>query len=179
MDIPGRVILLNGLSSAGKSTIGRAMLPLLQGPWFLAPVDVVSGLRATAYRRPLDDAAVQSVLTKTRRGYHRLVAALVSVGNDVIMDYPLSEPWRLADLLVVLDRYDVTLVDVKCSPHELDRCERSRGDRPLGLANSQAVFEHADRDLTVDTTSSSPEECAQAIVSCLDALPRLKAFERL
>ena len=179
VDEPGRVILLNGPSSSGKSSVGRAMLPLLDEPWFFVPVDVVSGMRSTAYRLPLDDAGVHALLTRTRRGYHRTVAALASAGNHVIMDYPLSEPWRLADLLVVLDGYDVTLVDVVCSPDELERRERVRGDRPVGLAASQAVFEHADRDLTIDTTTSSPEECAASIVSRLDTLSRPKAFDRL
>ncbi len=179
VDKPGRVILLNGPSSSGKSSIGRAMLPLLDEPWFLVPVDVVSGLRSTVHRLPLDDAGVRAMLRRTRRGYHRTVAALASAGNDVIMDYPLSEPWRLADLLVVLDGYDVTLVDVECSPDELERREHLRGDRPPGLATSQGVYEHADRDLTVDTTASSSEECAETIVSRLETLPRPKAFERL
>jgi chloramphenicol 3-O phosphotransferase len=95
------------------------------------------------------------------------------------MDYPLSEPWRLADLVVVMDGYDVTLVDVVCAPDELERRERARGDRPPGLATSQGVHEHADRDLTVDTTTSSPNACAETIVRCLDTLPRPKAFDRL
>jgi chloramphenicol 3-O phosphotransferase len=155
------------------------MLPLLDEPWFFVPVDAVSGLRSTVHRLPLDDAGVQAMLTRTRRGYHRTVAALASAGNDVIMDYPLSEPWRLTDLLVVLDGYDVTLVDVVCAPDELERRERMRGDRPAGLAGSQSVYEQADRDLTVDTTTSSPDECAKAIVSGLGSLPRPKAFERL
>lgn len=179
VDEPGRVILLNGPSSSGKSSIGVAMLPLLDEPWFLVPVDVVSGLRSTVHRRPLDDAGVQAMLARTRRGYHRTVAALASAGNNVIMDYPLSEPWRLADLLVVLDGYDVTLVDVVCSRDELERRERLRGDRPPGLATSQDVYEHGERDLTVDTTAVSAEQCAETVVSRIDTLTRPKAFDRL
>lgn len=170
MDKPGRVILLNGPSSSGKSSIGLAMLPLLEEPWFFVPVDVISGLRSTVHRNSLDDAEVEAMLTRTRRGYHRTVAALASVGNNVIMDYPLSEPWRLADLLVVLDGYEVALVDVMCSPDELKRREQRRGDRPVGLATLQRVYEHADRDLTIDTTTSSPEECAATIVNRLATL---------
>jgi chloramphenicol 3-O phosphotransferase len=112
-------------------------------------------------------------------GYHRAVAAVASVGNDVIMDYPLSEPRRLDDLLDVLDGYDVTAVDVRCHPDELDRRERARGDRPVGLANSQRVFRHDDRDIAVDTTHASPEACALAIATELDVLGPDKAFDRL
>jgi chloramphenicol 3-O phosphotransferase len=155
------------------------MQPLLDEPWFFVPVDAISGLRSTVHRQRLDEAGVQEMLIRTRRGYHRAVAALASVGNHVIMDYPLSEPWRLADLLDVLDTYDVTLVDVFCSATELERRELAREDRPVGLATSQRVYEHGDRDLEVDTTTSSPEHCASHIVGHLDTIPTPKAFDRL
>jgi chloramphenicol 3-O phosphotransferase len=93
----GRVVLLNGASSSGKSSIGRALLPLLADPWFFVPVDAVGAMRSTVHTRVLAEAEVGEMLRRTRLGYHRAVAALVSVGNDVIMDYPLSERWRLDD----------------------------------------------------------------------------------
>jgi chloramphenicol 3-O phosphotransferase len=43
----GRIILLNGSSSSGKSSIGRALLPLLADPWFLVPVDAIGAMRST------------------------------------------------------------------------------------------------------------------------------------
>lgn len=179
MTAVGRVVLLNGPSSSGKSSIGRAMLPLLDDPWFFVPVDSISGLRSTVYRQRLDDAEVQEVLQRTRRGYHRTVAALASAGNDVIMDYPLSEPWRLQDLLTVLDGYDTTLVDVRTTPEELARRERARGNRPIGLTVQQRVFDHDERDITVDTTNRSAAECAVHIVDQLDSIQPPKAFDRL
>lgn len=173
------MVLLNGPSSSGKSSIGQAMLPLLAEPWFLVPVDAISGMRSTVHRDELDEAGIGEMLRRTRRGYHRVVAALASTGNHVVMDYPLSEPWRLADLLGVLEGFDVTLVDVRCSPAELQRREQARGDRPVGLAASQRVFEHGERDLTVDTTTTPPEQCAAAIVHGMERLPAVKAFDRL
>jgi chloramphenicol 3-O phosphotransferase len=176
----GRIILLNGASSSGKSSIGRALLPLLPDPWFLVPVDGISGMRATVHRRTLDDDEIDEMLIRTRKGYHRVVAALVSVGNDVIMDYPLSEQWRLDDLLDVLRGYDVTLVEVRCAPEELALREQSRGDRPIGLAVSQTtVYAHDAYDIAVDSTSADPHTCATAIAGALDSVPSPKAFDRL
>jgi chloramphenicol 3-O phosphotransferase len=178
--IPGRVILLNGASSSGKSSIGRALLPLLPDPWFFVPVDAIGAMRSTVHTRVLDDGQIAEMLRRTRLGYHRAVAALASAGNDVIMDYPLSERWRLEDLLDVLRGYDVTLVDVRCDPAELDRRERARGDRPVGLARSQAeVYGHGDFDIAVDTTSTSPGACAQEIAKALGEVGPPKAFDRL
>ena len=176
----GRIILLNGASSSGKSSIGRALLPLLPDPWFLVPVDAVGAMRSTVHTRVLDDAEIDDMLRRTRLGYHRAVAALASAGNDVIMDYPLSERWRLDDLLGTLLGYDVTLVEVRCSPAELERRERHRGDRPVGLARSQTmVHAHGDYDIAVDTTDAGPHECAVTIVRELGAVAAPKAFDRL
>ncbi|MDT8911958.1 phosphotransferase-like protein [Amycolatopsis sp. PS_44_ISF1] len=176
----GRVVLLNGPSSAGKSSIGRAMLARLADPWFFVPVDGISGMRSTRHTRVLGPAEIDEMLRRTRLGYHRTVAALASAGNDVIMDYPLSEPWRLEDLLDVLTGYDVTLAHVRCSAAELERRERVRGDRPLGLAASQTqVFAHDDHDIVVDTTHHGAGHCASEIVRRLDGLSRPKAFDRL
>ena len=180
VDRPGRIILLNGASSSGKSGIGRALLPLLPDPWFLVPVDEIGAMRSTVHTRVLDAAEIDAMLRRTRLGYHRAVAALASAGNDVIMDYPLSEVWRLDDLLETLRGYDVTLVEVRCSVAELERRERERGDRPGGLARSQTtVYAHGDCDIAVDTTSSPPEACALAIVAALSGVRSPKAFERL
>ena len=178
-DRRGRVILLNGASSSGKSSVGRALVDLLPDPWFLLPVDALGALRSEAHTGQ-DDEAVQRMLRRTRLGYHRVVAALASVGNDVVMDYPLSETWRVADLLEVLAAYDVTLVEVRCDPDELDRRERARGDRPAGLARSQsAVYALGEHDVAVDTTSAGAEVCARSIADALDGLSAPKAFERL
>lgn len=177
---PGRIILLNGASSSGKSSIGRELLRTFADPWYFFPVDALGAMRSTEHTRALDADEIDAMLRRTRRGYHRAVAGLADAGNDVIMDYPLSEPWRLADLLDVLAPYDVTLVDVRCSVEELERRERARGDRPAGLARSQVlVFDHDDRDITVDTTSTSPLRCARAIAEEMAALRSPKAFERL
>lgn len=176
----GRIILLNGASSAGKSSIGRELLPLLEDPWFLVPVDEISGMRSTVHTRELDEAEIGEMLRRTRLGYHRAVAALASVGNDVIMDYPLSETWRLDDLLEVLDGYDVTLVEVWCAPEELERREAARGDRPIGLARSQTlVNSHGAYDIRVDTTAATPASCAKEIADAMPAVETPKAFDLL
>lgn len=176
----GRIILLNGASSSGKSSIADALLPLLDDPWFVVPVDGLGAMRSTVHRRALDGAEVDEMLRRTRLGYHRAVAGLVSAGNDVIMDYPLSERWRLDDLLTVLDGCDVTLVEVRCRLDELERRERARGDRPIGLARTQtAVYEVGECDIAVDTTTDDAATCARAIADRLPHVTAPKAFDRL
>lgn len=90
-DLLGRVILLNGTSSSGKSSIARELSELLPGSWFHMPVDAFGAMRSRQSVVGSDE--LEEVLRRTRLGYHRAVAAMASVGNHVVMDYPLSEPW--------------------------------------------------------------------------------------
>ena len=176
----GRVVLLNGPSSSGKTTLAHALADLLPTPWLVMPVDLFHAIRS----RP--DAAFsgeqwQSVFRQTRAAYHRAVAGAAEAGCDVIADHVLSEPWRLSELLELTATCDVLLVHVTCDAEELDRREVGRADRDSGTARSQltAVFAHGDCDLVVDTTRLAPPGAAAAIVALLDNPPRPTAFERL
>ncbi|MFG3157947.1 chloramphenicol phosphotransferase CPT family protein [Streptomyces sp. NPDC048219] len=176
---PGRIIFLNGTSSSGKSSIARELLDVLDdGVFFHLAVD---GFNAMRTKRALDEEELDTALRRTRMGFHRSVAAMAEVGNDVIVDHVLSEPWRLLDCLSVLRPEDVLFVGVHCPPEELTRRERARGDRPVGLAAHQydLVHRHGDYDLECDTGTETPRECAERIKEFLPHRPRRTAFARL
>lgn len=159
----GRVIFLNGTSSSGKSSIARELLELLDGdPYFHMSVDAFGAMRA---HREIAADALDDVLKRTRRGFHRAVAGMAAAGNDIVVDHVLSEPWRLQDCLTVLADAEVFLVGVHCSLDELERRERARGDRPPGLAAYQQsrVHAHGVYDIECDSTTATPRECAALI----------------
>ncbi|MEU3557599.1 chloramphenicol phosphotransferase CPT family protein [Streptomyces fragilis] len=175
----GRIIFLNGTSSSGKSSIARELLTVLDdGVFFHLSVD---GFNAMRTKRELTRAELDAALRRTRMGFHRSIAAMAEVGNDVVVDHVLSEPWRLIDCLTVLRPEDVLFVGVRCSRDELIRRERARGDRPPGLAAHQydLVHGHGDYDLECDTTSTSARECALQIKDFLARRPSPTAFSRL
>ncbi|MFE1310704.1 AAA family ATPase [Streptomyces sp. NPDC058755] len=174
----GTVILLNGTSSSGKSSIARALLDLLDGTWFHMPVDAFHSMRCD---KPIADEDLQAEIDRTAKGFHRAVAGMAAGGNNVVVDHPLSRRWRLLDLLDLLVPEDAVLIGVRCPLPELERRERERGDRQAGLAAMQydQVHSHGDHDLDVDTSLLSPEECALRIRDFLPDRPRPTAFERL
>ena len=160
---PGRVIFLNGTSSSGKSSIARELLGILDGdPYFHLAVDAVNAMRA---KKEVAEGRLDDVLRRTRLGFHRAVAGMAAGGNDRVVDHVLSEPWRLDDLLDVLDGLDVFLVGVHCPLPELERREAARGDRPPGLAAYQyaRVHAHGVYDIECDSGSATPAECAALI----------------
>lgn len=132
-------------------------------------------------KRSLTEEDLDTALRRTRMGFHRSIAAMAEVGNDVVVDHVLSEPWRLIDCLTVLRPEDVLFVGVRCSPAELARREEARGDRPSGLAALQygLVHEHGDYDFECDTSTASARECAELIKEFLPRRPAPTAFARL
>ncbi|WP_411081882.1 phosphotransferase-like protein [Streptomyces sp. cmx-18-6] len=182
-DIPdtgsnGTVILLNGTSSSGKSSIAGELLDLLDGTWFHMPVDAFHAMRC---KGEIAEEDLQAEIDRTAKGFHRAVAGMAAAGNNLVVDYPLSRRWRLLDLLDQLVPEDTVLVGVRCPLPELERREIERGDRQRGLAALQYdhVHSHGLHDVDVDTSTDSPRECALRIRETLPHLPRPTAFETL
>lgn len=177
----GQIIFLNGTSSSGKSSIAGQLLLMLDPPHFHLSVDAINSMRAKQKTRELSDAELQTVLARTRAGFHRAVAGMAAAGNDVIADHVLSEPWRLLDCLQVMAGYRVVFVGVRCAPAELERGERERGDRTPGAALAQEPLVHARGlyDVECDTTAASPHDCAVHIRDFLRTGQVPTAFDRL
>jgi len=175
----GRIVLLNGPSSAGKTTLSKAVARRLPTPWLLLPVDLFHQIR-TRPDADLTDRQWHDVFHRTRAAYHRALAGAASSGCDVLGDHVLSEPWRLDDLLRLTVGLDVLLVHVTCSAKELRRREKLRGDRDpkAALHQQRLVFAHGDCDLTVDTTYG-PDEPTAALLDLIRDPPAERAFDRL
>ncbi|MFB9239249.1 chloramphenicol phosphotransferase CPT family protein [Plantactinospora siamensis] len=180
---PGRIVFLNGVSSSGKSSIARHLLEALEQPWFHMPVDAFGAmLRPERPTDPSSGPELAEVLTRMRAGFHRAVAGMAAAGNNIVVDHVLSEPWRLVDCLRVFNGLDVVFVGVHCSIEELHRRELARRDRAPGQAAAQIaqVHAHGCYDLTCDTTTTGPEDCARMIVQFLaHRPPGPTAFDRL
>jgi chloramphenicol 3-O phosphotransferase len=177
----GQVIFLNGTSSSGKSSIAEQLLLVLDRPFFHMSVDAINAMRARERTLELGPDELADVLARTRAGFHRAVAGMAQAGNDLVVDYVLSEQWRLLDCLAVLSGLDVVFVGVRCSEQELARREKARDDRQPGQAAAQLrqVHSYGSYDIECDTTTASPRDCALSIKQSLDQLPIPRAFDRL
>jgi chloramphenicol 3-O phosphotransferase len=174
----GLIIFLNGTSSSGKSSVARELVALLDEPSFHMPVDAFHAMRSGPELAP---DQLDIVLRRTWMGYHRAVAGMAAAGNTVVVDHILSKPWRLQDCLALFPPADVVLVGVRCPLPELERRERTRGDRPAGLAARQfdRAHAHGSYDVECDTGGSSPAECARDIKEFLRRRTTPTAFQRM
>jgi chloramphenicol 3-O phosphotransferase len=77
--------------------------------------------------------------------------------------------------------YPVLFVRVTCPVEELRRREKERGDRGIGQGESQLTqLDPQDTyDITVDTHTSTKEECADKIIELLNHPEKFTAFKTL
>ena len=169
----GKIILLNGTSSSGKTSIAHALQELFEIPFLHVSIDDFLLMLPTRFVdfisgavQPSEDELekLQGYFPRVLTGTHASVAALASEGNSLIVDYVFEQQSDLRMCVNRLADFSVHFVGVHCSLEELQRREKQR-DRRQGLAEEQFgnVHAHGVYDVEVNTTSTSTKECAFVI----------------
>lgn len=170
----GQVILLNGPSSAGKTTLARALQAALlrdhgRHSLLLAVDDF---LRAASGGQESVLAALAATDLPLIESFHAAVAAAAQAGGWVIVDHVVGERahW-VEDLSRRLEGVDVLRVRVGCDPRELRQRECRRTDRAPDWPHAARQARHIHAPLTpqvrLDTTRARPEDSAACILSLL------------
>jgi chloramphenicol 3-O phosphotransferase len=165
------IILVNGPSSAGKTTLCRALQAAIAEPYLVVGFDDFVFMSAPRYYRGADtgrqgetDAftvlgvemvnvsppgAAPKVTARFGPVFRRLlesmapaVRALVDGGNPVIFDHVLHDRAMHESCLKSFAGLDVFTVGVTCPSEILEARERARGDRVLGRARGLAELVH-------------------------------------
>jgi chloramphenicol 3-O phosphotransferase len=142
--IPGKIILLNGVSSAGKSTLCRAVQAEIDEPFLQFSLDFLmfdTGVLPKR-RNPSGPFSWASMKPKLFQGYFGCLTALARAGNNLVLGYVLETHEQLEQLVRALKTLDVFFVGVHCPLPELGRRERERGDRPTGDAKRDFGIVH-------------------------------------
>lgn len=174
--MPFQVIVLNGGSSTGKSSIAACLQSILPAPWLTFGTDTLVDAMPPSLTNA--DAGIGfgadgevttgEVFKALDVAWSLGIAAMVRAGARVIVDEVFlggaasQERWRKA-----LDGLSVLWVGVRCDPDVAAAREAGRGDRTVGMAASQALLVHdgVSYDLEVDTSTSSALECARIIAA--------------
>ena len=182
----GNIIILNGTSSSGKTSVLRALQEILEEPYLEAGIDKFIWMLPHRYLdRPLWDEVLGLADHAGGEGHvlvsgmHAAIASLAREGNNVIADHVLVEPAWARECAVLFADLPAYLVGVRCPLDVLEQRERSRGNRTLGQARLQynLVHKYVNYDLEVDTSILSPEACAGEIKKRLRTRP--EAFKKL
>ena len=169
-----QVIVLNGGSSSGKTTIATCLQAILPSPWLRLSIDTL--VDAMPQRLISSDTGITFGADGSVRpgeDFQRLesawmqgIAAMARCGAHVIIDdvfvsgVAARDRWQAA-----LAGLAVLWVGVQCDPAVAAKREHARGDRVTGMARLQAQMVHVGiaYDIEVDTSVMPALECAQRI----------------
>jgi len=185
---PGTILILNGASSSGKTSLLRALQGLLEEPFLDAGIDKFIWMLPKRYLdRPLWDEVLGLNVRAGPAGHrlfsgmHHAIAALSRAGNHVLADHVLVEPRWVGECAALFAPLPAYLIGLRCPLDVLEQREKQRKDRTWGQAREQfdVVHVHVVYDLEVDTSLHSPEECAEQVRDMLQAGKPPQAFRRL
>ena len=194
-----QIIFLNGCSSAGKTTLVKALQHLSKPPLLTFGVDALIEAMPPEYvgTRSMASQGFQFVMTQDKEGpitkvvegpfgkavaqtLPKIIRVLGDCGHDVIVDEVLLDKKNLQDYVAALCEHTVYFIGVFCDlPTMLER-EILRGNRALGLARDQLNRVHVPEgqyDMTLDTTHLSPFDGAQKILHFISKTPNPQAFK--
>jgi chloramphenicol 3-O phosphotransferase len=180
----GHVILLNGTSSSGKTTIAKVLQEKLTEPYMYVSIDEFFSLYPKRFLSPTsqEDANVLARLAPAVvSGFHKSVGSLAQSGNNIIVDHVLQEEEWLQECIENWAGLDVLFVGVKCPLGEAEHREKERGDRNIGTARYQfeRVHRHGLYDIEIDTSILSVDECVERIMEFINHKPASYVFQEL
>ena len=172
-----KLIVLNGASSSGKSSIATCLQQQLEGTWLTLGIDDLT--RALSHG-PSDTTAggslhlssdgsisVTHAFREAEIAWYKGVAAMVRAGAAVIADEVFLNGGKSQERFsAVLDGLPAIWVGVHCDLDAAEFREIHRGDRIRGQARHQADLVHdgVRYDLVLDTTHIPPDQCATTII---------------
>ncbi len=127
----GRIIFLNGTSSAGKSTLAKALREQLEPQFCYYASDQL----AQAGFRPSEQAARSAGRERFFAGFHQSIPAFAGAGIDLLVEHIVEEQSWADDLANLLASFDVFWIGVHAPITELERRETLRRDRMPGEAH--------------------------------------------
>ena len=180
----GKIIFLNGVSSAGKTTLAKILQEKLPDLFLAFGADTFVYMAPTKYiNHKHPDCG--TVISKAVSIMPHTVKLFSDMGFNLIIDHVLGKPSAANngayEFVEPLHDYPVLFVHVTCPVEELRRREEERGDRKIGQAENQlsTLYPQDTYDLTVDTFRNSTEECADKIIELIDYPEKFTAFKTL
>jgi len=184
MDNPsaiGKIIIINGPSSSGKTTLAFAVQKQLELPFLRFSFDLFLDNRSLPIEGIRSDTfSWETMKPSVIRGIQQCVPALAMAGNHVIFDHIIETKALLNHLLQSVSTLDVFFVGLHCSLPELERREIERGNRRSGEARAdfESVHDITSYDLELNS-EDGVEYNAGRLIEVWKAHKRPGALEKM
>jgi chloramphenicol 3-O phosphotransferase len=178
---PGKIILLNGASSSGKSTLAQALQRRLPLPFWHYSIDHLLAAKILPRSR-IDSGEFPwpSQREQFFEGFHHSLRAFAAAGNNLIVEHIVETSAWMNRLLVLLENLDVFFVGIHCPLEELERRERERGDRRIGEARADFEITHTFGGYDFEcTTTGDVDGIASSVIGAWIARSRPGVFDTM
>jgi len=161
-----QVILLNGPSSSGKSTLAKELQAIIKERK-AEKYEVVS-IDDFMKTNPMETIYEDDVYAISGDLCER-VLEILRAGSGVIIDHVITSERIFRQLKEMLSAYPLRMVHITCPLEVLRKREQARGDRCSGSAEASAeyLFPKEGYDLIVDTGMKSPRANAESVLDGL------------
>ncbi|MGU3662137.1 phosphotransferase-like protein [Methylobacterium fujisawaense] len=161
--MPGRIMIVSGPSSGGKSTLVKTIRGNFYDPLCLYSTDVLTDGDFIPLRHTQSEG-VAADTEKFYRGFHRSIAAFADAGNDMIVEMVFECPHLADDLASVLTNYRTLWIWASASEETRRQREVARGDRREGTTDLHVkARDYRIWNLEIDTAESEAENLLKII----------------
>ncbi len=180
-DAKGKIIIINGVSSSGKTTLSKGLQQKMEEHYFWVANDTFCDMCSSKHWNEDWVTRINQALTAMIYS----VKSFSDLGFNVIVDQVFlnnaSQGKILEKCIEVLHDYPVLFVRTDCSLEELKKREKERGNRRIGQAESQLkiVHNHNTYDIAIDTTKNDTDENINKIILKLENIEDRRAFSIL
>ena len=177
----GKIILVNGASSSGKSTLCRGLQAKLDEPFWHFSIDHIREANILPMQRIRSgDFSWSSMRSAFFEGFYRCLPELAAAGNNLLVEHIVETEAWMRRLVHLLEPFDVFFIGVHCPLPELERRAIGRGDGKLGEARSdyETVHTFGIYDLDIDSTAAV-EWNVDLVISTWTARTHPGAFDKM
>ena len=161
----GKILILNGVSSSGKSTLSRVLQDRSPKPLYRLDIDDFILMAPDKFNDyETGNFSVQYAFASK---FFHAVKLYSDLGFDLVVPYMFfKDSETLGDFRALLAGYPVLVVNMHCPAEELRRRELSRQNRSVGSAEAQLGLLERDFEgsITADNYHSTNEACADEIL---------------
>lgn len=177
----GKIIVINGPSSSGKSTLTKELQRQFEIPFLRYSFDLFLDSQAL----PMEQIRNGKISWKSMRpnlfsGLQQCLPILANAGNNIVFDHIIETKEMLHELLHLTADMDIYFVGLHCSLEELERREIARGNRGSGDARKdfETVHRITTYDLELDSENNLVEN-AKTLITAWEKRARPSALDRM
>lgn len=177
----GKIIIINGPSSSGKTTLAFALQKQFDLPFLRFSFDLFLDNKALPTDQLRSGAfSWETMKPSVIRGIQQCAPALATAGNNLIFDHIIETKSLLRHLIQSVSALDVFFVGLHCSLSELEPREIQRGNRRVGEARADLETVHNITSYDLELNSENPvEQNAKILIGAWKKRSRPGALDKM